>query len=410
MKNKHLTSTTELLVSRFHRSLFGTRNNTYNFWISLNKTAPNSHLLNDNIFKKTSKSGTFHLVSAATITPTELKKAGHILAGVGCLGGALYTVQAYPESPYDFRLHNFGSSVMDFRGYHDLTPYILQLNTSEKHIKPINYLGMGELFHHIALSNDFVSPVDMEDFAVYKENCHTATKEIIKTSIERYKTLRPFVSYKDALDYIQEIAHSVTVFKSLSYFYFEAVSLSIMLQSKDKRSTELATTGEYNNKLYIDMNNHFHKRRLQKRFASYMFSPTAIELQRILSEMQSEGSLNVRFSDLFIAIANNIIFYIGSSLKSNNDVDGMVFYDYCGELQEEKNYQTFCELEAIAYMNEFWKKHSIHLVYNGVIEKGELGVTPNAPDVSISYGHYNDTITHVNAIESLPISIQSRES
>jgi len=221
---------------------------------------------------------------------------------------------------------------------------------------------------------------------------------------------RKHLLHKEAIEYIQEVAHCATVFKSLSYFYFEAVSLSVMLYSRDKNSKKMLSLGEYNNKLYVEINNRFHKKRLQKRFASYEFSPTVIELQKILSEMQDDDIAAFRFNELFTAIANNIVFYVGSNLKTNEDVDGMIFYDFCGELQEEKKYQSMIEGITVKYMNEYWKKNEIEIVYNSAIEKGELGITPFVPskNISINHGKYARDIKSVTSIESVPITIKAR--
>ena len=410
MKNYLLSNEVEQTIARFHKPLFGTRSTLRNFWIDQNSKAANFSLIHSNVFSKTNFNDTLHYVSAADMGPDELESKGYIFAGVGCLGGVLYTVQAYPEEANEYRLHNFGSVVMDFRGYSDLTPYIVSVTSTDKNISPVNYLGMGELFHYIHENDPFVPPKLLLEYDTYRDNSKIASSSLLERTIKQYKDKKAFTSYKEAIEYIQEVAHCATVFKSLSYFYFEAVSLSVMLYSRDKNSKKMLSLGEYNNKLYVEINNRFHKKRLQKRFASYEFSPTVIELQKILSEMQDDDIAAFRFNELFTAIANNIVFYVGSNLKTNEDVDGMIFYDFCGELQEEKKYQSMIEGITVKYMNEYWKKNEIEIVYNSAIEKGELGITPFVPskNISINHGKYARDIKSVTSIESVPITIKAR--
>lgn len=410
MGKPQLSNEVELKIARFHKPLFKTRSTLRNFWINQNINARNFSLTKATVFDKTNRKDSLHLVSAADITSAQLESDGYILPGVGCLGGALYSVQAFPDSSGNYRLHNFGSSVMIFKGYQNLTPYLVTIKGTSEHVAPINYLGMGELFHHIETHDNLIDADDAEEYQSYLENCLLATKPFIERSIKRYKDKIPFASYKDAVEYIQEAAHCATVFKSLSYFYFEAVSLSTMLFSNDSESKKLLKRDEYNNLIYIEINNIFHKRRLQRRFASYEFSPTVIELQKIISKMQENGVVSFRFSELFIAIANNLVFYIGSSLKTTEDLRGMIFYDFCGGLQDKKGYQTAVEDLVVNYMNLYWDRHSIYMVYNSVIEKGELGITPIAPkkNVVIFESEYVNNFREVMPIKKLPVAIKAR--
>ncbi len=410
MSAPRLSSEVEQKIARFHKSLFKTRSSLRNFWINQNARARNFALINSTIFDKTRHDNRLYLVSAASVTPEQLEHDGYILPGVGCLGGALYAVQVFPEESGNYRLHNFGSSVMAFKGYQDLTPYIVDIRGAAEHTSPINYLAMGELFHYIASHDKLIAVEDEENYLSYLENCLFASKPFMESSIKRYKDKNPFTNYKEAVEYIQGAAHCATVFKSLSYLYFEAVSLSTMLFSGDIESGKLLAKGEYNNLIYIEINNIFHKKRLQKRFASYEFSPTVIELQKILSELQENGIVSFRFSELFIAIANNLLFYIGSSLKTPEDLKGMIFYDFCGGMQDEKGYQTATEDLVVKYMHAYWGKHSIYLVYNSVIEKGELGVTTAVPkeNILISAGEYTNSLRDVVSTEKLHVFIKTR--
>ena len=400
----------EKAIRKLHLPLFVTRNATREFWIHQHKHAPNYKLIEKNIFRQTlKKDDTITLVSAMTVNSELVKKCGYILPGNGCLAGAIYTVQAYPAiDATTVTLHNFGTNVMKFKGYEGLTPYIFKVDVKKTKISPINYLAMGDLFNQLRNGLHIQEESDSAELDAYVHNGLDVAMPLINNCVQRYKKRIVIDNYVDAMELLSKTAITSSVFRSLSYVYFEAVSLGLGLYSEDKKSKELKSKGELNNEPYIELNDMLQRRRIQKRFASYGFYPTPQELLKLLTELQKNEVIRCSFQKLIIAVANNIIFYVGSSLNTVNDVQGMLFHDYCSARETEKGYLTKLEKSVAKNVTDYWRKNNISIVYNSTFEKGEIGITPciSRDNIEIWHGVYERDLRTVQKVEKIQVSIR----
>ncbi len=388
-------------LDRLHSALFDYSDPLTAAWIDIHKTGSNYHLLRENTCREHLKQPVVHLVSAVDMEPEALEESGIILTGIGCLGGVVYTVPAYPSTTPDvYDLHNFGTHVMDFRKGDTLTPYLFTLKGALR-TAPINYLAMGSLFESLRTEKPLAAISQSMSLEEHVTTISAAFTNLHQETLQRFREKRFFdtAAIKDALSFVDQVVGCTHAFPSLSYFYFEAISFVLMVYSKPINGMR---TGEFNNRLYIDLVNRYHALATTTRFGSYSFRPSRTQLETLLDESLFTPIFNM--NDFFVAAANALVLFISSSLNDLSDVSGMAYYDFC----VKNDLAPMLEAQVANSMHSYWKQANISLVYNSTIEKGEVGITPVAEPYlrQIHACRYNKKKTSVTRMRQIKVTVQ----
>lgn len=397
MQNLTINNNLNTCLKALFSNIFVSKNKTDIFWLNfLDKTANNT-LLKENIFHTyiSKKKANIFLVSAVEEKESVLKKKKEILGGVGCLGNVIYCVQAYPHKNNSFGLHNFGTVVMRHKNAMNVTPLLFNIHTDYKKIGRMNYLKVGKLINFIRENSDILNSDELKNqYNNFKLKTIELSKKYIDQMLDRYTLSNPIEDEASAELVIKTISRLGKEFNFLSYVYFEAASLALMLCSKDKNTLQLKERGEFNHLPYIDMVHRYKSNRIDKKFESYGFVPNTEELKEILKDLQKENIIDVDFNNIFITIANNIIFYIGTSMNSKESIEGMVFHDFCHLKKFRKNCKPKLDAYSSYFKNKYMELKKFDLVINSVIEKGEIGICPsiNPKKITIIVSKYSDDL------------------
>lgn len=402
------------IFRHLNKRIFNSDDDKIIFWAKKMYASPNSKLLENNIFNLTITNQKFlHLVSAVEITTTSLLKEKNLYAGIGCLGNVMYCVQAYKITANKFKLHNFGTCVMKHKLKNTILPVLFSLDLNKIKIGQICYLRTGPLLNYIRIKSGILNNnVDKSNFKKYFTNIYFLTSTFINKCLHRYNLSIGITDGESAKQIIEEISRFATIFNSLSFIYFEAVSLALMLNSTDTKSTKLLQLGEFNNNLYIDLVHNYKEKRAAKRFESYGFSPTYSELFMLINEMKLKKQVDFSDEQFSIAVANNIIFYIGISLNSKQNIEGMVFYDFCMNEENKAKYGTMLNKYLANYLHKYYKHENVDVVINSTIEKGEIGISPfiDKNKIEVYESSYSKNMQSVIVRKKLNVQIKPIES
>ena len=320
-------------------------------------------------------------------------------AGMGCLGNVIYCVQAYKEGAGTYRIHNFGSVVMKHRTDKTFIPILFELETTNLIVGEVNYLSMGSLFHIISESDEVLRTNDeRQDFNHGIIEVESVCSQFIQGCLNRYQTGSIIKSPQEAAMVIDNISECSQTFKSLSYVYFEAVCLALMLNSTDATTQKLKSAGELNNEIYIDLVHNLKLAFHNDEFASYSFHPTTKELAEVIASMIEQEKLSLDMGAMQIAVANNILFYIGNCLNTKEAIRGNIFFDYCSEPIRGTILRTRLDESVAFVLTKYFEEMKFDIVINSAIEKGEIGITTCISDrlVRVVRGAYDSQIKHVN--------------
>lgn len=414
MQNLAISNNLNICLKALFSNIFASKNKTDVFWLNLLGKTVNSTLLTNNIFSTciSKKNANIFLVSAVEERETELKEKKEILGGIGCLGNVIYCVQAYPHENNLFKLHNFGTVVMRHRDALDMTPLLFNIHTSSKKIGRMNYLKVGKLVNFIRKNSDILNNDELKkQYNNFKLKTIELSKKYIDQMLDRYTLSKPTEDDASAKLVIETISNLGKEFNFLSYVYFEAVSLALMLCSNDKNTLYLKERGEFNHLPYIDMVHKYKSNKTNKKFESYGFVPNVDELKKILRDLQNEEIININFDEIFITISNNIIFYIGTSMDNQESIEGMLFHDFCHLGEFRKICKPKLDEYSSYFKNRYMELKKFDLVINSVIEKGEIGICPsiNLRQVTIFSSKYSEDLKTILPKNEILLSLKMIE-
>ncbi len=387
VENKELKNCLETLFS----NVFFSENIIDNFWLNIFTKTPNYELLTKNIFNNcVNKKGTpIFLVSVVEEKEAELDIKKEISGGLGCLGNVIYCVQAYPHKNNTYGLHNFGTVVMKHRNILDMTPLLFSISTDSERIGRMNYLRVGKLIDYIRKNSDILDNDELKDkYSDFRARIIQISQIFIDETLNKYKLMKSVGDYENAKSILNEISSLGKEFNFLSYIYFEAVSLALMLCSVDKDTLHLKEKGEFNHLPYIEIVHRYKSNRIDKKFESYGFVPNVEELEKILEDLKKEEIIDLNLKEIVITIANNIFFYIGTSMNNKDSIEGMIFHDFCHLDEFRKKCKPKLDKYSSCLKNKYMEARGFDLVINSVIEKGEIGICP-----SISSNKFNAYIS-----------------
>lgn len=334
------------------------------------------------------------------------------MGGIGCLGNVIYCVQAYQHKNNTYGLHNFGTVVMRHRDVLVMTLLLFSVSTNSKKIGRMNYLRVGELINYIKETSDILDKDKLiREFNNFKSKIIKISEKFIDDLLARYSSMKPIEDYKTVKSIIETISNLSIEFNFLSYIYFEAMSLSLMLCSKDKNTLHLKEKGEFNHLPYVEMVHRYKENRIDKKFESYGFAPNVEELITILKDLHEDKIIDVNIDDIVVTIANNIIFYIGTSMNNEDSIEGMIFHDFCHLKEFRKDCKSKLDKYSSYLKSDYMQLQKYDLVINSVIEKGEIGICtsidPNNVNVFIS--KYSDDLKTVFPKDSIDLKLKMIE-
>ncbi|MEX0909965.1 MAG: hypothetical protein WDZ75_01590 [Candidatus Paceibacterota bacterium] len=377
-------------------------------WSSFWNELPRTKLLCESVLTKSiEEDDVLHLVSATDLSVRQIQKRGVIEPGMGCLCSVVYCVQGFQKEQRLIDIHNFGSSVMLHKDYSQLTPIVFSLKTKNLNIKPFDYLRMGPLFLYVYTQLLVHDSTSVAGFDAYIDANMQKSSPFIENLKELCVSESLFTTASEARVFIDSFVEHIKNFKTLSYAYFEACSLALLLLSQDQRTIALSKKGELNNYLYIRTNQLFQDSKRSLRFESYGFSPTSNQLCEILESLYSEDVASISPDYFLITVANSLLLFTERFL-SPEAIRGMYFYDYSSTaLGQEKNLKRFVEEQASFLVAMHRKDKGIELIFNSTIPKGELGICNNLEREvgDISYGEYVQNNKRVKVLDTLSVGL-----
>lgn len=376
-------------------------------WVGFWSTLPHVSLLHDNAFSRSlAKDQALYLISATDLSAEEIRRQETINAGMGCLCAVIYCVQGYKSGQSHFDTHNFGRSVMLHKDYGKLTAIVFSVSLQGAKIQPFDYLKMGPLFWYLRTQMTQHDTNPNDGFNEYLESTLEHCRPLIDYLSSMCCNGYIFSNLKESRDFIDKFVSYIYRFKTLSYVYFEACSLALLLLSKDDVTNILSKRHEFNNYLYVRANQLFLDIKDTERFESYGFSPNSEQLITILQTLESEGVTKLNSDQAVVTIANGLLLF-SEKILSKDAINGMLFYDFYSSNPETQDAKRLIEEEVSLLVAEYRAEQSIDIVFNSTIPKGEIGVCSKNSEskVTISYGAYVNENKSVEVLGNMSVSL-----
>ena len=343
----------------------------------------------------------FHCTDDANFV--KIVEGKQLLSSGGCLVASIYCTPAIEISEDKYRLHNLGGYY-----YFKELPFankVRNINTPIRgllieliHEKPyeiagINYLHMNSIKKSMFLTHKHL----LSDYLYEK---------IIQIIINNLNAMSDFllyakslyqkeITYRDALDFIDQLNEMVKYLPILGHFIFEAVSKYIMLYQDDPVSNYYKNLNEIYNWNYKNMFFYIYpelyikfdlgKIKLQKEdYIAYIRNHSFISnfSDEQFIEVITIDIINMIYECLISNICRDDFYSLDESL-----INKPSFSSICGSLLHEKlkqkEYETllnYIEYDEAADIWNYWKQNNISVLYNNILAKGELGLNPYGRD------------------------------
>lgn len=412
------------------------------YWRAIHDKMPHGHLMNDNVFFDSHKSGKMYLVHG-TCNLDAILSSGVLYASAGCLVGAVYCAQAFPEGNL-FRMHNLGDYIL-----HKEVPNILSAHNKTKRNSSlllievdipmdsnplkagVDYLKMGQIHYDLYVSlQHLLSPNERADIEQNVTAMISGSTPFLDFCNQAFLTdSKPGINLSK--DFIHRLNNASAELPMLGYLYFEAVSEYLMLNSTDPLTIELAKRKEFNNWLYKQLMYGIYKE-LRGNFSISKFNPSIEELRDYVQITKSLGHLNVNVDELVMYVAARIMYWVNTRFftKPGTSIDwlntpqsfdrfaavaspliGHAIHRQLRELDRYRQfYFYFDHMKALEIWN-YWNKANIAIPFNGVFPKGEIGINPAFTNMSYKIYQARATSEGSNYLEimhELPIEIVPR--
>ncbi len=317
-----------------------------------------------------------------------IRSSGQILGAAGCLVGALYCAPLTP-TPDGLRPHNLGSYLMETKGHREVV--VIEVTPpSAAPAEGIDYLRLGGI--HLG---------------TYREHRHALTgpedDRLRAAVVRRVRDSADFLDLllaeasgtaTDPAEFLDRLAHAITVFPFLGYLYFEVVSEYLMLHSVSAETLACTELGEMNNRLY--------KRlafaavpTMDRLFDLALFRPDHRRLTELIGAIEpglaeaAPAYVHRRLAHLFATTALDAGQDVRTATFHGADFDdlaeaaprllGQLLFR---ELRAHPRYPQLFPLieQAKAHgVYAYWNSRRITAPYNGFLPKGEIGVNLATP-------------------------------
>ncbi len=412
-------------------------------WRARQENMQHGHLIRDNSFFESHRQGKMYMVHG-TSNFEAILSSGVLYASAGCLVGAVYGAQVFPEDKNVFRIHNLGEYIL-----HHEVPSIL---SAHKKIKQVNNLLLLEI-DLPKNSNPLKAGVDYLRMGGIHYSLYSSLQYLL-SSRERHDIERnvatmlqgsmgflaychhlfqdgPQLSLAESRKFMARLNDASRELPMLGYLYFEAVSEYLMLNSTDPTTLRLAHRREFNNWLYKQLMYDIYSD-LRGNFSIGRFNPSQEELIAYLDKAKKKGHVNIQSDDMLMYVASRVMFWVNTRFFSNpgksiNWLNTALTFNGFAErlaplighcihrqLREQDRYREFYfyfdHMKALEVWN-YWNKAGIAIPFNGVFPKGEIGINPAFTNMSYKIYEANvceNDAQSLFATEELPIEIVPR--
>lgn len=331
------------------------RENTKTYWQTLLNRLQHGSLLYSGKCEKMDRIDLIH-----TTEPESLKSilsGGCLITSPGCLVSSVYCVPARRIFSNKLMPHNYYNSVFKHKNdMKKLEPVLISIKTPT--VSPLNYLMLGDFYYHLLsdMYNNvhYVAGYDFEKF--------------IKQVYDLYQSQKglDISQAKNILDYTVLLSSEHLI---LSFVLFEATALCLMLSSSDIETTKCFQRGELNCSLYVNLMHKMYPR--FNRFNPANFPKYFHKLKSVIE--RSDWCKIDNIDTLIVSIANQVINILGSQ----------VFVTQFSHIGHDLYMHTILDptarhplyTYASQIITDYWKSRNIDVVYNGLISKGEFGIT-----------------------------------
>ncbi|SFF94817.1 hypothetical protein SAMN05216251_14315 [Actinacidiphila alni] len=355
----------------------------------LETTTPGGWLLADNAMTTTMTSGKpIHLMHTTNALDA-IRASGQLYASSGCLVAAVYCAPLTPVAG-GLRPHNLGAYLRQTKPH--TQTLILQITpAAPAAARGIDYLRLG--------------PVHLRTYQQHRSFLTAQEDDQLRTAaVSRIRATASFLDMllanatgrlTDPAAFVDRLAAAVPGFPFLGYLYFEVLSEYLMLHSTSTETAACAEHGEMNNLLY--------KRLaftavpgMAKLFDLALFHPDSQTLRGLIAGIEpglADGAATYtrdRLSHLFAAVA----LHPGQDATSVTFAQPATFEDVAAyapgllgqTLFREMRilprypqlYPVFEQAKALEAWS-YWNTHRIATPFNGVLPKGEIGVSTAHP-------------------------------
>ncbi|MFJ6781213.1 hypothetical protein [Streptomyces yangpuensis] len=358
----------------------------------LEHSTPNGWLIRNNAMTEALVSGRPLYLLHTTRGIDAIRTSGQVHVSSGCLVGALYCSPLAGQRE-GLRPHNLGAYLLATKP--DTTPVILEV-TPDAPIPPkgVDYLHLGAIHLRTYLRyRNFLTPAE--------------TDQLDRTVLAGLRAAAAFLDLAlrnatghatPAPDFIDRLADAVRAVPFLGYLYFEVLSEYLMLHSTTPETKTYAQAGELNNWLYkrlafaaVDgMDQLFDLARFKPRHHCLVqliegiepaLSPGVAEyVRQRLSHLLARTGLDPSQDAASVTFQGADLSTIRKTAPGL--LGQMVFREIRYMSRYRELYHCFEKSKALEAW-DYWNSQGIAAPFNGILPKGEIGISPAYPRASV---------------------------
>ncbi|MHA7820263.1 MAG: hypothetical protein ACX930_11510 [Erythrobacter sp.] len=366
-------------------------------------------------------SRTDYLLAHVTLAQDKIVSEGTIYPSAGCLVGSLYCVPIEQEGDR-LRLHNLGAyyylrEARDLAPDADTEPSILVAKVRRKKpeqsgIEGVNYLRMGEV-HYNCIERHEDLDFDLSGVKPKVLDGLTNAEDFLVRTVAEIN--EPPNSTAQDIEYLDQASDVINRgnMPFFGYALFEALSVCLMLYQTDDESVRSRERGEFNNWNYKDLSYEI----LDVSSDSFRLSNFHPDWNEIFQRIERTHWMELgvdRFACLVAARArryiahNSLVDYfsfdglkrrVGTKLtwedaeKVARPLLGHTAHRLIRNVEPDKYADMFrwFEEDKAKMVWGYWNTKKVTLPFNGVIPKGEMGINPVSPELTIEF--YSTSVT-----------------
>jgi hypothetical protein len=358
----------------------------------LERSTPNGWLIRHNAMTEALVSGKPMYLLHTTKDINAIRTSRQLHVSTGCLVGALYCSPLASQRE-GLRTHNLGAYLM--RTKPSITPMIFEV-TPDAPIRPkgVDYLHLGAIHLRTYLRyQSFLTPAENDELdRAVLAGLRTAAVflDVALRNAAGHATPAP--------EFIDQLSAAVAHVPFLGYLYFEVLSEYLMLHSVTPETKTYAQAGELNNWLYkrlafaaVDG--------MDQLFDLARFNPRHHRLVQLIEGIEPALGPGVaeyvrrRLSHLFARTAlypsqdATSVTFQGVDLSTLRKaapglIGQMIFREIRYMPRYRQLYHCFEKAKALEAW-DYWNSEGIPTPFNGILPKGEIGISPVYPRSSV---------------------------
>lgn len=365
-------------------------------WQRLLKESPNGDLLDNNAFYNELNGTRVRLLHVTTHLDSIVRQEV-LKASTGCLIGSIYCVPLVPTKE-GLRAHNLGAYIFEhearrilkhkrFTEKQKIETIVIDVDLGhglQRDLAGVNYLRTGTICTQTFLDI----------------RCHIP--EVVYTKFEKdilghVARVWPFLDQCSQIDhneFFELLPRAIPQLHILGYLYFEALCEYLMFFSRDEKTQHHAAYGELNCWLYKEFIFSVQPHLLSNFNLAY-FRPSITQIIKTLHNLQAQGVADVSAEELLRYVQQRIAYWIeaylidGTNPRTVEKVESLIelcqlapsLAGHCidRELLDDNAYHDLHRLFDVYKAQsvwEYWDDTGIVTPFNGIVPKGEVGVSP----------------------------------